>query len=102
MNKNGEMPGINNNTCVPSFYSRADEFSFKDLLAIFFSAGFFYICYRALSDPQALELVKSVGYLMAVILGGYFGQEITSTLVKKPLVIQKKPEVHLTKNDSAS
>jgi len=40
MNKNGEMPGINNNTCVPSFYSRADEFSFKDLLAIFFPLDF--------------------------------------------------------------
>lgn len=67
---------------IPSnFYSRPDRFSFKDLLATLFSVGFCCICYRALTEPQALELVKAVGYLMAVILGGYFGQEITSALV---------------------
>lgn len=73
---NQRLPGI------PSdFYSRPDRFSFKDLLATLFSLGFCCICYRALTEPQALELVKAVGYLMAVILGGYFGQEITSALV---------------------
>ena len=99
MNNNGAKPGLNDKVCVPSFYSRADEFSFKDLLAIFFSSGFFYICYQALGDPQALELVKAVGYLMAVILGGYFGQEITSTLVKEKLMAQRKA-VSSPKNDT--
>jgi len=65
----------------PEFYCNPDKFSFKDLLAICFTAGFFYASYRALSEPQALELVKSIAYLMAVILGGYFGHEITAALI---------------------
>lgn len=67
----------------PRFYCSPDEFSFKDFLAVIFTAGFFYACFRALSETQALELVQSIAYLMAVILGGYFGQEITAAVVKE-------------------
>ncbi len=63
------------------FYISPDTFSFKDLLAIFFTLGFFYACYRALTQAQALELVKSITYLMAIILGGYFGHEITAAII---------------------
>lgn len=78
LNRKLKTPHLN-----PKFYCSPDEFSFKDLLAIIFTAGFFYACYRALSENQALELVRSIAYLMAVILGGYFGQEITAALVKE-------------------
>ncbi len=65
----------------PDFYNCPDSFSFKDLLAIFFTLGFFYACYKALTQPQALELVKAIAYLMAIILGGYFGHEITAAII---------------------
>jgi len=65
------------------FYGRPRQFSFKDLLAILFTAGFFYVCYRAITEPQALELVKSIAYLIAIILGGYFGQEMVTVWADK-------------------
>ncbi len=65
----------------PEFYNSPYTFSFKDLLAIFFTLGFFYACYKALTQPQALELVKTIAYLMAIILGGYFGHEITAAII---------------------
>ncbi len=67
----------------PDFYNCPDAFSFKDLLAILFTMGFFYACYRALSQTQALELVKSITYLIAIVLGGYFGQEITASIIQE-------------------
>jgi len=66
------------------FFSRPEEFSFKDMLAILFTAGFFYVCFRAITEPQALELVRSITYLIAIILGGYFGQEMVSVWADKP------------------
>ncbi len=78
VNSKFKMPSVS-----PRFYNSPDEFSFKDLLAVVFTFGFFYACFRALSELQALELVKATAYLMAVILGGYFGQEITAALVKE-------------------
>jgi len=65
------------------FFSRPEEFSFKDLLAVLFTAGFFYVCYRAITEPQALELVKTIAYLIAIILGGYFGQEMVSVYTQR-------------------
>ncbi len=67
----------------PEFYNSPYTFSFKDLLAIFFTLGFFYACYKALTQSQALELVKTIAYLMAIILGGYFGHEITAAIIQE-------------------
>lgn len=60
------------------FFNRPNEFSFKDLIAATFVAAFLYISWRALSDPQALEVMKSWISLIMVILTGYFGQEAVS------------------------
>ncbi len=79
----------------PDFYNCPDRFSFKDLLAIFFTLGFFYACYRALFQPQALELVKSIAYLMGIILGGYFGHEITAAIIN-----EKHKNVNYTNSSS--
>lgn len=57
------------------FWSRPEEFSFKDLLAASFCGVFLYFSYRALNNSQALELVKVLVPLIGVILGGYFFQE---------------------------
>lgn len=58
------------------FFSRSREFSFKDLLAAIFSGFFIYKC-----GTGDLELVKILVPLIAIILGGYFGQEISSVWV---------------------
>ncbi len=58
------------------FFSRSDEFSFKDLLAAAMVGFFVYFSIRALGDSQALELVRVWVTLIAIVLGGYFGQEI--------------------------
>lgn len=61
------------------FFSRPNEFSFKDLLAATTVGFFIFFSVRALSDEQALELVRIWVTLIAIVLGGYFGQEIAST-----------------------
>ena len=66
------------------FYGRPNKFSFKDLLAMLFTVGFFYISFQALNSEQALELVKSWVALVAIVLGGYFGQEMVSEYNRRP------------------
>lgn len=61
-----------------NFFDRPYQFSFKDLLAIAFTAMFLFFCCRALNHTDALELVKTLIPLIAIILGGYFGQEMAS------------------------
>jgi hypothetical protein len=60
------------------FFSSPFDFSFKDLIAAVFVGAFLYITYRALSDKQALEVMKSWVSLIMVVLTGYFGQEAVS------------------------
>lgn len=57
----------------------ASGVTFKDFLASMFSFGFFYISWRVITngpDTAAVELIQSWTPLMALILGGYFGQDM--------------------------
>lgn len=66
------------------FFSRPQSFSFKDLLAVGFSGFFLFQCGKAVNNSNVMELIKTLVPLIAIILGGYFGQEISSVWVNRP------------------
>jgi len=64
------------------YFNRPHGFSFKDALAVVFCGFFLYYAWRALDNPQALEVVKQMVYLVSIILLGYFGQEAVESWKK--------------------
>ena len=74
------------------FFSRPDEFSFKDFLAAMFVAAFLYFSWRALCSETALDLVRALVPLIGIILGGYFGQEAITVWANRP--VKEREEDH--------
>lgn len=68
---------------MKNFFSRPYEFSFKDMLAVAFCGMFFYVAWRAIGNPDVLDLVKALIPLIMVILGGYFGQEMATAYFQR-------------------
>jgi len=59
-----------------SFFSKPQEFSFKDTLAIAFSGYFLYCANEAARGSlTAMDVIKTMVPLISIILAGYFGQE---------------------------
>lgn len=61
---------------MKGFFSRPFEFSFKDLLAIFFTVTFLIVTFKAIKSKDALEVMKTLIPIISIVLGGYFGQEM--------------------------
>jgi len=58
-----------------SFWSRPNELSFKDVLAVMFSGTFLFFAWEAVKNKEALAVVQALVPLIGIILGGYFVQE---------------------------
>jgi hypothetical protein len=63
---------------VKKFFNNPNEFSFKDVIAIVFTATFLYVTYKSLTSSDALEVMKTLIAPIMTVLGGYFGQEVAT------------------------
>ncbi|ABB15359.1 hypothetical protein [Carboxydothermus hydrogenoformans] len=66
-----------------SFWSRPNELSFKDVLAVMFSGTFLYFSWEATKNQQALQVIQTLVPLLGIILGGYFVQESAAMWLTK-------------------
>ncbi|WKV08212.1 hypothetical protein Q2T46_11805 [Thermoanaerobacterium sp. CMT5567-10] len=63
---------------MKKFFNNPWEFSFKDVIAIVFTATFLFVTYKALTSKDALEVMKTLIAPIMTVLGGYFGQEVAT------------------------
>ncbi|EMT38007.1 hypothetical protein TthWC1_2490 [Thermoanaerobacter thermohydrosulfuricus WC1] len=63
---------------MKNFFNAPYQFSFKDVLAIFFTGTFLFVTFKATKSKDALEVMKTLIPLISIVLGGYFGQEMVS------------------------
>ena len=67
-----------------NFFNRPDGFSFKDFLACVVITPFVIAIALFLRKhiPGDLDLIKALVPVVMTVLGGYFGQEIATTVTK--------------------
>lgn len=63
---------------MKKFFNNPNEFSFKDVIAVVFTATFLYVTYKSLTSSDALEVMKTLIAPIMTVLGGYFGQEVAT------------------------